>query len=896
MYDNSLSKNRRENVLFSRRTIFMWDNDFLGLDEKQVEINRKKYGSNNIDTKSKNSFKSFLLEALGDPIIKILLLALGIKLVFLVKDFDWFETLGIMIAIFVATSISALSEYGSEKAFNKMQEEALDLKAKVKRGGKLKEIAASDVVKDDIIVLHSGDKVVADGHIVKGEVGLDEANLSGESKEIFKEEIKNINGIIQEKNKVYRGSVVISKSAIMKVDAVGKDTVYGKIAHELTIKTVDSPLKVRLTKLATLISKIGYIGAFLVSFSYLFSEFVIKNNFDMSLIMESLSNVPYLLNHLLYALTLCVTVIVVAVPEGLPMMITLVLSSNMKRMLKDNVLVRKLTGIETAGSINLLFTDKTGTLTKGKLEVVGIYSGGLREYLSETELKRNPQFYETVKTCIIGSSESEMDETGHVFGGNITDQALRKFISDKVKIKKISSVSFDSKNKYSIARIDDGNTYNVIKGASEVLLPKCNSYVNDQGIVTSLLDKRRIEEKITSLTKRGMRVLLLAKYSGDINNISNLTLVGIICIKDEIRKEAKDALKIVNGAGINTVMITGDNKETALAIAKDLDLVHDKRDIVLTSYELSLLSDEEIKNILGRLKVVARSLPQDKSRLVRVAQEEGLVVGMTGDGVNDSPALKRADVGFSMGSGSEVSKEASDIVILDDNFLSISKAILFGRTIFKSIRKFIIVQLTINFCAITLSIICPFIGIETPVTVIQMLWVNMVMDTLAGLAFAFEPPVMEYMEEKPKKKDESIINSYMISEIIFTGGYSAILCLLFLKLPMIRNLFRSSIDDIYLMTAFFGLFIFIDIFNSFNARTSRINILANILENKMFIIIMSFIVVVQVLLIYFGGDLFRTTGLNFKEFLIMLSFAFTVIPVDWIRKVFYKRYNPNSGV
>jgi len=339
-------------------------------------------------------------------------------------------------------------------------------------------------------------------------------------------------------------------------------------------------------------------------------------------------------------------------------------------------------------------------------------------------------------------------------------------------------------------------------------------------------------------------------------------------------------------------MITGDNIDTARSIAKEVG-IYKEGDLILTSDELNKLSDEELKNKLMNISVVARSLPTDKSRLVRISQELNLVVGMTGDGVNDAPALKKADVGFSMGSGTEVAKEASDIVILDDNFLSISKAILFGRTIFKSIRKFIILQLTINLCALSLSIIGPFINIEMPITVIQMLWINMVMDTLAGLAFSFEPPLKEYMNEYPKKKDEAIVNRYMINQIFLTGIYSSLICILFLKLPIIKSFYRS---EEYLYTAFFGLFIFIDIFNSLSARTHRLNILANILKNKMFIIIMGFIVLVQIFLIYYGGSLFRTTGLSLFEFEVMILFALTVIPFDSIRKLILKKKGLKYGV
>ena len=354
-------------------------------------------------------------------------------------------------------------------------------------------------------------------------------------------------------------------------------------------------------------------------------------------------------------------------------------------------------------------------------------------------------------------------------------------------------------------------------------------------------------------------------------------------------------VKLVTDAHIQTVMITGDNKETAIEIGREVGL-YQTGDIVLTSDELNKKTDAEIKQLLPNLRIVARALPQDKSRLVRISQEMNLVVGMTGDGVNDAPALKKADVGFAMGSGTEVSKEASDIVILDDNFLSISKAILFGRTIFKSIRKFIIFQLTINMCAISLSIIGPFIGVDTPVTVIQMLWINMVMDTLAGLAFAFEPPLLEYMKEYPKKKDEPIINRYMRDEIFFTGAYSSILCIIFLKMPLIHTFFRDGANDQYFLTAFFGLFIFMGIFNCFNARTCRLNLIADILKNKIFLIVIAFILIVQLILIYFGGDLFRTAGLTLQELEIMILLSATVVPVDWLRKIYLRKKGMIGGV
>ena len=856
-----------------------------GLSGEEVIKSREMYGSNALVQFKKDSFFKQLIRSLGDPIIKILLIALGIKTIFLIQDFDWYETVGIVIAIFLASFISTISEYGSEKAFLKLQKEAEAIKVKVRREGRVLLIPIDEVVVSDIILLDSGDRIVADGVLIKGEVSVDESSITGESKEVYKKAfVSGLNPSTN--NELLRGSVIYHGVGEMIVTKVGVNTFYGKISLELQEKQPESPLKLRLRDLAKVISRIGYVGAFLVAFSYLFSVLVIDNNFEMTRIIATISDPLLLLAYFLQALTLAVTIIVVSVPEGLPMMITLVLSSNMKRMLKDNVLVRKLMGIETAGSLNILFTDKTGTLTKGELEVVGVMFGNLDYYKDKNRLENSFNYYNILKKAILSNTSCVYDDVKNIWiGGNSTDRAVVNYLEEgNYSLKKIKEVPFDSKNKYSYTKVlEEGKEITYYKGAPEVLLDKCKYYIAPNGKKVSFINKNKITDIINDYASKGIRVLMVCSNDG-----SGLCFISLLFIKDELREEVSDGIELVRKAGIRTVMITGDNKKTAVAIAKDAGIIKSDKDIVLTSSELNNLSDEKIKEIIPNLSVVARALPTDKSRLVRLSQELGLVVGMTGDGVNDAPALKKADVGFSMGSGTEVAKEASDIILLDNNFNSIVKAIFYGRTIFKSIRKFIIFQLTVNFCAVFLSIVGPFIGVDSPVTVIQMLWVNMVMDTLAGIAFSYEAPLLEYMEEPPKKRDEKILNSYMIHEIVFTSIYSFLLCIFFLKSPFIHSFFREGRDDIYFMSAFFGLFIFMMIFNSFNARTSRLNIFANLLSNKVFMIVIAFIVVVQIILIYFGGDLFRTTSLSLKEVEIMLCCAFSVIPVEFFRKLYLK--------
>ena len=845
----------------------------IGLTDEEVVKSRNKYGSNEIKKTNNNSFFKLLLESLGDPMIKILLIVLGIKVVFLFAEFDWFETLGILIAIFIASLISTISEYGSNKAFQKLLENNNQKMVKVKRNGKLCLISINDIVVSDIVYLNNGDYIPADGEIIDGSILIDESSINGESRETYKD--SKLSG---EKRKVYKGTIVTSGECIVKVGSVGVNTLFGKIAKEVQEKSSDSPLRIRLKHLASIISKIGYVGAFLVFVSYLFSSIVIANNFNLNLIIGCVSNVSLMIDYIIYALTLAVTIIIVSVPEGLPMMVALVLSTNMKKMIKKNILVKKMVGIETAGSLNVLLTDKTGTLTNGKLSVYGIINYQDKLFNNDVELYKYPKYYNIVGNSIVLNNDAVISDN-KIINGNSTDKALISFmnyISDEKIIKK---ESFDSDKKYSLV---ETNNYIYYKGAPEVLIPKCKYYLNND-VEDSNVDFDYLNRVIAKYMHKGYRVISLC-YKNKSNN--NVVYVGSVLLKDEIRKDAKEGIKLIKSSGVKMIMVTGDSLDTALFISKELNLLSDD-DIYLTSSDLSLMSDDEIKSKINKIKVVARAKPHDKSRLVKIIKEMNLVVGMTGDGINDAAALKKCDVGFAMGSGTDVAKEASDIVILDDNINSISMAILFGRTIFKNIRKFIIFQLTMNICAMSLSIIGPFIGISTPVTVMQMLWINMIMDTLAGLAFAYEEPLLSYMDEKPKSKNEPIINKYMYEEIVFTGLYSSLLCILFLKIPFVKSLIRYDVNDKYFLTAFFALFVFMGIFNAFNTRTNKYNLFYKIKNNKVFLIIFMLVAIMQIYFIYYGGIIFRTYGLNLKELLIVLGLAFSVVPVDLFRKFIF---------
>lgn len=827
-----------------------------GLNNEEVNKSRKLYGSNKLINKKKTTIFMMIIESLNDPIVKILLIALGIKVLMIFNKTDLYETIGIAIAIFLSSFISVLSESGSEKAFERLNEENNKVNVKVIRNYNKQIINIEEIVVGDIVILEQGDKVPADSIIIDGELSVDESALTGESKEKYK----------SRNDKVYMGSTVTENLAIVKVENVGENTLYGKIANDIQQEKEDSPLKIKLRSLAKTISKLGYIGAILVFIAYFFNAVILPGNYTN------------IIGHLLYGLTLSVAVVVMAVPEGLPMMITLVLSSNMKRLLNKNVLVRKLVGIETAGSLNVLFTDKTGTLTEGKLKVIEILNTEFKEVDINNDLYNQAIIYNNDSYFINNKIE----------GSNSTDRAILEYTKTdkKNKYKIIRKEKFNSKNKYSAITTNYQGETTFIKGAYEQIVNSSNMYLTNHHTERVLINKQDIIKKIEQRTEEGQRVIGIS-YNKGINTV----LLGFIFMKDNIRKEAYESIKNIKEAGIQVVMLTGDSYQTAYSISKELKIIDSTNDIILTSEEFNDMSDQEVMHKLNNIKVLCRSLPSDKLRFVKLAQMNNLVVGMTGDGINDAPALKKADVGFAMGSGTEVAKETSDIIILDNNISSIYEAILYGRTIYKNIRKFITFQLTVNCCAVFLSIIGPFIGILSPITVIQVLWVNMIMDTLSGLAFSYEPALKEYMKEKPKDKNEKIINSYMKNQILVDGIMSMIICIFFLKSNLIKQIYLYELSDKYLLTAFFGLFIFLDIFIAFISRTYRLNILSNLKKNKIFLMIFIFISIVQVFLIYKGGELFRTTGLTIYEFEIMIFIAFLIIPIDFLRKMTLKKRN-----
>ena len=607
-----------------------------------------------------------------------------------------------------------------------------------------------------------------------------------------------------------------------------------------------------------------------------------------------------ILKNVIDAVSLAIVIIVCAVPEGLPLMISLVLMQNTSKMLDHNVLVRKAEGIETAGSLNILFSDKTGTITKGMLEVVEFFMPN-GNTIPMNELSLHSKIKALLDISIGKNTASMFDANHRVIGGNATDQALMKFIGEETynvlttesEYSVNNSQGFNSSNKFSQVEINElGKTF--YKGAPEKFLSVATRALDEDGNEVEL-NFDEINEKINALASKAMRVLAFGySYSQMTENTINddVVLIGFVAIRDDVRPEAKMAIKEVIDAGIQVVMITGDRLETAVSIAEDAGLIQNQSDKALTSIELNRLSDDEIKSMIKDIRVIARALPTDKSRMVRICQEMNLVVGMTGDGVNDSPALKRADVGFAMGSGTEAAKEAGKIVVLDDNFRSIKDAILYGRTIYHNILKFCKFQLVINVAAVVVSAIAPFFGVDEPLKVTHLLFVNLVMDGLGAIMLGNEPAKEKYMEEAPRRRDESIISKKMMAQILTMGTWLVVISFVFLKLPFFDQFFDTEEQK---LTAYFVLFILSALFNGFNVRDEKFAIFSGLNENTGFLKVFFLIIAVQACIVNAGlvnldifkwiGEMFSCVPFGIIGWIVVIILGFTMIPVDLIRKL-----------
>ena len=647
-------------------------------------------------------------------------------------------------------------------------------------------------------------------------------------------------------------------------------------------------------------------GKYLISVCLYLAYFIISAGGFGAYFSKEWSDI---LMNIVEAVSLAIIIVVCAVPEGLPLMISLVLMQNTSRMLDHNVLVRKAVGIETAGSLNILFSDKTGTITKGSLEVVEFFTpDGVRIPLDE--IKDHGKVKSLVNIAIGKNTASMYDGEHRVIGGNATDQALMRFLGEEEYnfLSKESekgtdysvglSQGFNSANKFSQAEIKELKQV-FYKGAPEKFLAVAKSGLDSEGNVKELnIDV--VNERINEYASRAMRVLAFGYSNSQFteNSINDdVVLIGFVAIRDDVRPEAKEAIREVQGAGIQIIMITGDRLETAVSIAKDAGLMKEETDRALTSAELNSMSDEEVKKIIKDIRVIARALPTDKSRMVKLCQEMNLVVGMTGDGVNDSPALKRADVGFAMGSGTEAAKEAGEIVILDDNFRSIKDAILYGRTIYNNILKFCKFQLVINVAAVIVSAFSPFFGIVEPLKVTHLLFINLVMDSLGAIMLGNEPALEKYMTEQPRRRDESIISKSMAAQILIMALWMSVMSFCFLKMPFFLGIFDNKPEQLY--TAFFVLFVVSALFNGFNVRDNGFGVFKGLRQNPGFMKVWITIVLVQAFIVNAAlipldafkwfSEMFSCTPFGIKGWLVVFALAFTMIPVDMLRKAFTKR-------
>ena len=866
-----------------------------GLSGQQVGESKAKYGTNELAKKDTESLWSMFIGAFDDIWIKVLCAALALKVILAVLGIfvpalsggnDAVEIVSIVIAIALATGFSTLSEYRNTSRSEALQEEYSKTYAKVVRDGKLVNILTSEIVKGDTILIQAGDKVPADGLLFEGKIKVSQAALNGESRDENKAAVTNMDEAestdYSSQGKVFMGSVVTSGEGYMIATVIGDSSELGKINKSLTDTSEEERKDTSSLKLEGVATGIGKLGVSAAAIAGILHVVLTLIRADQAITVVSVLLV------IAEAVMLMASIVIMAVPEGLPMMNSLVQSMNTESMYKKNILVSHKAAFSDSAYMNVLFSDKTGTITQGNLSLVELITGNGRIIPSY----QNKEFIEAITLNNLAKVSAE----GKAIGSNNMDRALLTYAiqngyndsdNDPDKVEEISG--FDSEKKCATVKLKNGLVY--WKGATENIIDKVTHYMLPDGEEREFTktDKDKVEEQMHAQAKRTMKLLSVAKISD-----GKTVLMAVLCLRDNVRTDAVETVQILNDAGIQVVMVTGDAEETAVAIAKEAGILADeKKDVVLTHEEMEKLSDEELKKVLPNLRVVSRAKPLDKKRLVSLSQQIDNVCGMTGDGVNDAPALKQADIGFAMGDGTAVAQEAGDVVILNNSLTSIKDCVLNSRTMAKSVGKFLIFQLTVNISTLLMNILAPILGWTEPFSIVQILWINLIMDTLAAMAFGGEPILDRYMKEQPAKRTDNILTPYIKSAI----GVSAVFITLgsILILENIGGITSwvvptgCAYPGLYEKTFMFAFFIYAIIFNSLNTRSEKYNLLEHIGENKNFILVMGAIFILQTIIIEVGGKVFNTTMLEPKALLVSMALAVLIIPVDLIRKAVIRR-------
>lgn len=830
-----------------------------GLSAAEVAEQRARYGGNVLSEKAQTPLWKLYLEKFDDPIIKVLLVTAALSMVVAVVENDFVETLGIVCAIFLATAIGFVFEYDAQRKFRILNAADDNTSVKVRRDGVVQLVAKSEIVVGDIVLLDSGDAVPADGELVEAvALVVNESNLTGESQ--TNKSVEPVAGDGEEayaSNVVLRGSSVIGGTGVMRVTAVGDATEMGKLATDATVMPLeDTPLNKQLTQLANKISWAGFTAAFVA-----FAAFEIHdcyNYFHIDGNALDSNGLMHLFEITVRYFMMAVSFIVMAVPEGLPMAITLSLALNARRMLKTNTLVRKMHACETLGAVTVVCTDKTGTLTQNRMQVADVVTGG--------DGADSDMLFRAV--AVNSTAELELLGGGKVRGiGNPTEAALLEYMRERgcdyrtmrTEAKVVEQMPFSTERKYMVTMVEgnDGRRMAYVKGAPEVVAQMCKDADED------------VTAKVAALQNRSFRTLSVAcgeVADGDDSAAcigrGGLNFLACFAIADPLRPEVKPAIAECRAAGVKVKVVTGDVAATAINIARSIELWNEDDDESLCSIsgaEFESTPDEELRERLDRIKVVYRARPQDKKRLVQLLQQKGEVVAVTGDGTNDAPALNFAQVGVSLGSGTSVAKDASDVTLVDDSFKSLTTAIMWGRSLYKNIQRFLVYQLTINVSALLVVLLGAVIGTELPLTVTQMLWVNLIMDTFSAMALASLPPSHIVMQEPPRRNSDFIISRSMAKSIAGWGILFFIVMLL-----MIVYYGEMSVHE---LTIFFTTFVMLQFWNMFNVRTigTRRSVFHKILGCRGMLLVAAMIVGGQWLIVQFGGKVFRTVPLSLGE-------------------------------